>query len=284
MAQLSDAPAGSTDPKRIAPFTEKGHPTSAKARWVAPYLRRYLATIEEALGVRFQRTPSGNLIGALGYGEFGVALATDDGRVVKVTTDDAEPGFGQEIYALQHGSDLALRAAARASVVLIDTIVRLPGSVRHQGCEVPVFAILREDVMPVSDADNVSPSVKAALNAHFDGWAAWFDLSKKSRKTPQMRSNVYMEILDGWEALESEPALEAFTQVQRYLWNLGIPYMDSHRHNFGWRSTPNGPQLVLFDLGGSVALKASDRISPVDGYTFDRYYPWNEALKKVQRV
>ena len=55
MAQLSDAPAGSTDPKRVAPFTEKGHPTSAKARWVAPYLRRYLSTIEEALGVRFQR-------------------------------------------------------------------------------------------------------------------------------------------------------------------------------------------------------------------------------------
>ena len=278
MAQLSNVQT------RVEPFTMKGHPTASKARWIAPYLRRYLSTIEEALGVRFQRTPSGNLIGALGYGEFGVALATDDGRVVKVTTDDAEPVFGREIYALQHGSDPVLRAAARASVVLIDKIVQLPGSVRHQGCEVSVFAILREDVVPVSDAVNVSPAVKDALNAHFDGWAAWYDLNKKSRKTDQMRMDVYFEILDGWDALSSEPALEAFTQVQRYLWNLGIPYMDSHRHNFGWRSTPNGPQLVLFDLGGSVPLKASHRLDNSDGDAFDRYYPWNEALKKVQRA
>ena len=133
--------------ERIAPFTAKGAPTASKSRWIAPYLRTHLDAIEGGLGVSLARTPSGNLIGALGYGEFGVALATDDGRVVKLTTDDAEPVFGREIYALQHGSDPVLRAAARASVVLIDTIVRLPGAVRHQGCEVPVFAILRENVM-----------------------------------------------------------------------------------------------------------------------------------------
>lgn len=270
--------------ERIAPFTAKGAPTASKSRWIAPYLRTHLDAIEGGLGVSLARTPAGNLVPPLGYGEFGVALATDDGRVVKLTTDDAEPVIGSELQRLQNGSDPELRAASRAAFVVVEKIVKLPGKVRHQGHDVPVFAILREDVMPVSDAANVPPSVKEALNAHFDGWAAWFDLDKKRTKTPQMRLDVSMQILDGWDALDSEPDLAAFALVQRFFWNLGIPLMDTHRHNFGWRATTHGSQLVLFDLGGSCPLSAKDRVDPIDGDTFERYYPWTATLARIERA
>lgn len=269
-------------PGRVPPFTLKGHPTKASARWVAPYLRQHLGTLEAGLGVSLARTPNGNLIPALGAGEFGAAFLASDGRVVKITTDDAEPVFGLEVRELQMGSDRVLRDAARTSVVLLDAIVQLPGKVRHQGHDVPVYALLRESVTPVSDDADVPRSVKDALNAHFDGWSEWFD--HRNARSPKVRFQMACEVIDGWEALQSEPQLAAFSVLQRHLWNKGIPYMDSHRHNFGWRETSRGAQLVLFDLGGSDRLSPRDYIAPIDGDAFDRYYPWKETLAKVTRA
>lgn len=270
--------------ERVSPFTTGGYFGASRARWVAPYLRANLPALERSLGVRLRRSPNGRLAAALGYGSFGVVFATEDGRAVKVTTDDAEPVLAYEIKALQDGADPELRRASREGFVRVDRIVRLPGEVRHQGIVVPVFAILREDVLPVSDKQNVKPDTLFALNEHFDGWAAWFALDRKSRKTKKAKLETVFGIWDGWSALLDDPTLEDFVAVQRHLWNLGIPLMDTHRKNFGWRVTPSGYQLVLFDLGGSLPLAAKDGITPIDGDAFDRYYPWNETLTRIERA
>lgn len=267
---------------RVAPFTQKGHYGASSARWVAPYLVATLPVLERALGVRLRRSANGNLLPALGYGSFGVVFATEDGRAVKITTDDAEPVLATELMALQHSDDPQMRAAARNAVVRIDRVVRLPGTVRHQGFSVPVFAILREDVVPVSDKRNVNAETLDALDAHFDGWAAWFALDKKQRKTKKAKLDTIFQIWDGWSALLDASSLEDFVVVQRYLWNLGIPLMDTHRKNFGWRDTPAGSQLVLFDLGGSLPLAAKDGITPIDADAFDRYYPWDDTLARIE--
>lgn len=273
----------------MAPFTLKGHPTSNNMRWVAPFLKKHLALLEAGLGVTIQRTPTGNLFAPLGYGKFGVVLATHDGRVVKVTTDNAEPVVGIEIQAMQRSADSAVRDPALAAVTRIDRIVRFPGRARHEGCDVEVYAILREGVTPSSEEDTSVPKpIRDAISAHWDGWETWFILDKQKKKTAQERSEVAMAVLDGWEALESEPGLAAFAAVQRRLWNLGIPHMDVHMENLGWRevteSGSRGPaqrELVLFDLGGSLPLGPKDLISPVDGDEFDAYYPWAKTLSRV---
>lgn len=276
--------------ERVLPFTLKGHPTSAHTRWVAPFLKKYLSLLEAGLGVMIQRTPTGNLFAPLGFGKFGVVLATHDGRVVKITTDNAEPVVGIEIQAMQRSADPAIRDPAIAAVTRIDRIVRFPGRARHEGCDVEVYAILREGVTPSSEKDmNVPKPVLEAINAHWDGWESWFILDKKKKKTALERSEVAMAVLDGWEALESEPSLAAFAAVQRRLWNLGIPHMDVHMENLGWREVvetgPRGSvqrnELVLFDLGGSYPLGPKDLISPVDGDEFDAYYPWAKTLSRV---
>lgn len=277
------------EPRRVAPFTLKGHPTSNNTRWVAPFLKKHLSLLEAGLGVTIQRTPTGNLFAPLGYGKFGVVLATHDGRVVKVTTDNAEPVVGIEIQAMQRSADPAIRDPALAAVTRIDRIVRFPGWARHEGCDVEVYAILREGVTPSSEKDTSVPRpIRDAINAHWDGWETWFILDKQKKKTAAERSEVAMAVLDGWEALESEPSLASFVAVQRRLWNLGIPHMDVHMENLGWRevteSGPRGPaqrELVLFDLGGSLPLGPKDLISPVDGDEFDAYYPWKKTLSRV---
>ena len=270
---------------RVSPFTAKAQPSAAKARWIAPFLRKNLDALEEALKVTLARSTSGNLLAPLGYGEFGAAFATDDGRVVKITTDDAEPVIGHELLRLQHGEEGAeLQRAARGGFTRLDRIVQMPGKVRHQGHDVPVFALLREDVMPVMSDREVPSPILDALNAHFDGWAAWFDLDKKRTKTAAMKLDTSMQILDGWDAVDSEPALEDFARVQRYLWNLGIPLMDTYAKNFGWRQTATASKLVLFDLGGSLPLGPKDLVDPIDADAFTAYYPWKETLKKVERA
>ena len=277
---------------RVAPFTLKGHPTSMNTRWVAPFLKKNLALLEASLGVTIQRTPSGNLFAPLGYGKFGVALATTDGRVVKVTTDNAEPVVGLEIQAMQHASDPEIRKAALAAVVRIDRIVRFPGKSRHEGYEVEVYAILRDGLTPSSEKDKSVPkSVLQAINAHWDGWETWFILDRKKKKTAQDRAEVAMAVLDGWEALDGEPQLASLATVQRQLWNLGIPHMDIHMENLGWREIMEPEarggrivqrnELVLFDLGGSYPLGPKDLISPVDGDEFTDYYPWKKTLDRV---
>jgi len=277
--------------QRVTPFTLKGHPTSVHTRWVAPFLKKNLSLLEAGLGVTIQRTPTGNLFAPLGHGKFGVVLATHDGRVVKITTDNAEPVVGIEVQAMQQSSDPAIRDPALAAVVRIDRIVRFPGTARHDGCDVEVYAILRDGVTPSHEKDKSVPkSVREAINAHWDGWEQWFICDKKKRKTAQDRADVAMAVLDGWEALEGEPRLADLASVQRRLWNLGIPHMDIHMENLGWREFPadqlkQGDKpyslLMLFDLGGSYPLGPKDLISPVDGDEFTSYYPWKKTLDRV---
>lgn len=281
-------PGAQAGPQRVAPFTLKGHPTSEHTRWVAPFLKKHLALLEAGLGVQLQRTPTGNLFAPLGHGKFGVVLATHDGRVVKITTDDADPVVGLEIQAMQRSSDPAIRDPALAAVTRIDRIVRFPGKARNEGCDVDVYAILREGVMPSSEKDESVPrAVRDAINAHWDGWEQWFILEKKKKKTAQDRADVAMAVLDGWEALDGEPRLADLAIVQRRLWNLGIPHMDIHMENLGWREVPGGPDekpyslLVLFDLGGSFPLGPKDLISPMDGDEFTSFYPWKKTLARV---
>jgi hypothetical protein len=270
---------------RVPPFTLKGHP-KPPATWVSAYLSRYLGEVERGFGIRLARTARGNLTHSLGQGEFGATLATEDGRVIKFTTDDAEPIFGMEIQSLQRGSDPVLRHAANEGVVRIDKILRLPGLVRHKGSTVPVYGVLRENVSPLSSDNHASEDVEAALNAHFDGWATYFDLQqRKIRRTTKTNLLSFMNVLDGWEAISNSDLkeLEPFSRVQEWLWNRGIPHMDTHYKNFGWRLTGNR-SLVLFDLGGSVPLTRTDPIRPLDRDDFLSYYPWETKLSTVPAV
>ena len=267
-------------PERVSPFTAKAHPTAIKARWIAPYLHTHLDRIEAALGTELLRTNNGNLFAPLGFGEFGVAFATEDGRAVKLTTDDAEPVVGTVVQGWQQGPPGPLRDAARASVVFIDRIVRLPGKAQHQGHTVPVFGIVREGITPVEGMSGLDAAAKRALdavNANYDGWEHWF-----KAKTPAKRLAVAYAVWDGWEILDTEPEVKNFALVQRHLWNLGIPLMDTYAKNFGWRQTTGTSQLVLFDLGGSEPLSAKDFIDPIDGDSFESYFPWKETLKAIE--
>ncbi len=265
------------EPKRVPPFTAGAHPRARTARWVAPLLESSLDSLERALGIRLARSPSGNLMAPLGSGKFGTVFLTEDGRVVKLTTDDAEPVVATVIHEMQHDPRPWIHDPAHAAVVRIDRIIRLPSKVKQYGSMVPVWAILREDVTPVGKNMLLPGPAITALNAHFDGWVRWFNAKDRPDR---MRASV-AHVMKGWKSLESTQELADFAAVQRRLWNMGIPLMDTHSGNFGWRRTDRGLQPVVFDLGGSYPLTYRTGIPPIDGQTFERYFPWYETLAEI---
>lgn len=240
-------------------------------------LAEHLEVIERAMGVRLARSPSGNLMAPLGSGKFGTVFLTEDGRVVKITTDDAEPVMATVLHEMQNDARPWIREPAEAAVVRIDRILRLPVKIKQYGSLVPVWAILREDVTPVGRNMLLPGDAIIALNDHFDGWVRWFNAKDRPDR---MRASV-VAVIKGWRSLESCESLADFVAVQRRLWNMGIPLMDTHSGNFGWRKTDHGLQPVVFDLGGSYPLTYRTGIPPLDGTTFERYFPWNETLAEI---
>ena len=265
------------EPKRVPPFTAGAHPRARTAQWVAPMLATHLDGIERTLGVRLARSPSGSLLAPLGSGKFGTVFLTEDGRVVKITTDDAEPVVATVIHDMQNDARPWIHDPARAAAVRIDRIIRLPVKIKQYGSMVPVWAILREDVTPVGKNMLLPGPAITALNEHFDGWVRWFNAKDRPDR---MRASV-AHVMKGWKSLEATPELADFAALQRRLWNMGIPLMDTHSGNFGWRKTEQGLQPVVFDLGGSYPLTYRTGIPPIDGQTFERYFPWYETLAEI---
>ena len=110
---------------------------AAAPAWIDALLQKRSA-IEETLGL-----PLGNMFAC---GEFGCAFDTTDPWAVKITRDPTEGPIWAEIADFHQSSPADAAGAAR-----VRDVVRLKPDIRWKLKKYPVYAVVREEILPVWD-------------------------------------------------------------------------------------------------------------------------------------
>jgi len=240
--------------KRIAyQRTEPG--SDEPPRWLRSLLSRHLARIEERIGTRIVRSDAPRMIyKPLGCGMFGCVFGLEDGRVLKITSEEIEGPLSERIRRLQTHGDKAQRWPVLASTARIDAVYRFPERAR---CDITedwqeIYLIVRERV---GDAgEDIPEDLARALDEHTAGWETYSfaeeDDEEAGRLLGSMMARVTLPSIYRAGGVDGK----RIAALLRLLWRQGGPLMDVHRYNFARRLMDGSGgakvgQIVCFDFG-----------------------------------
>ena len=219
--------------------------------WVYRAVARNLAALER-LGAPFYRDHAGRIAGPLGCGSFGCVFLLEDGRVLKITSDDAEGPCSYEIMLLQR--DRATFGPRGFPVVrvtaLIDAVARLPSKMRVDGYMMTIYAVVREQVGP--SGFMVPKAFSVAADRYTDGWDYYCNSDSSGGRiigAALARAGLKRIRQSGLFGSRMGNFLD-------FMWRRGRPLMDPHSGNLARRLDDNiaggvKGDVVLFDFGSS---------------------------------
>jgi len=238
-------------------FERRSGRPSAPA-WIRSILSGWLPRIEERIGTRLARAPSGRLEPALGEGQYGqvFALQGDPTRVFKITSDDTEGPLTAHIRTLQQQDQKIDGWNVIQVTTRIDLVFEFkPGKpFRVKGVPARVFGILREAVSCV----DVSPEMAALLNRYTEGWEVnCSNFRQVDRVLGDLKTSSALHKLVSGEAGPDGVRLGRFLE---WMGGENAPIMDVHESNVAYRmfDGPSGArvgQAVIYDFGVSKVCR-----------------------------
>jgi hypothetical protein len=235
-------------------------PGTEPDNWLRQILAAYLPEIERRLGTRMTRV-RGRIRQPLGCGAFGCVFLLDDGRVLKISHDDAEGAYSLFIQKMQRSGAKAGSLPVLAVTARVDDVFRFPTRKRVDGYMQTIYGIVREQVGP-SDQE-LPPAFRQAAEVYTDGWDVFCSADGENTRRfiggQMARVGLQrMKALGGYSA-----QIGAFLEL---CWRSGMPLMDVHVDNLARRvergrlseGTRRG-QIVLFDFGGATSYDPGPR-------------------------
>lgn len=219
-------------------------------RWLRRVIASSYVRLEEHMGTRIVREE--RMMGApLGCGLFGCVFDLEDGRVLKITSDQSEGPMTWYVKGLQERKARTSVGPVLSTTARIDDVFAFPDKVVALGRSSTIYGIVRERTGP--GGTGLDHSLVTAANAYTDGWDAYCEAEiHGARIIGAAIARAGIEALR--ESNVEGKRLAGFLELA---WASGIPFMDIHAHNLALREQ-SGPspmrrdQVVIFDFGGSV--------------------------------
>lgn len=225
-------------------------------KWMRDLLTEYLGQIESRIGTRFART-QGRLRKPVGCGAFGCVFLLEDGRVFKLTQDDAEGAYSLFVQrAQQAGTRCGKTPMISVTAEVFDVFV-FPKKKRTEHGLVKVYGIVREQVGESNW--RLSREMRQGLTNYTNGWDLYCQNPSQSEPVLATMGGALARL--ALMALESssDPHAKKIADFLTWAWDRKMPFMDLHPDNVARRleSGPDGSamvknQVILFDYGGSV--------------------------------
>ena len=218
--------------------------------WLRLAVAKNLEKLEDRMGttiIRENRTVNP----PLGCGAYGCVFQLADGRVLKVTSDEAEGPLTHWIMGLQRKSQRIKGFHIIEMTTKIDDVFVFPKKVQLYGENSPVYGIVREEVDPPKVG--IPQALMDAVDFYTDGWDGYCQTEERGGRV----IGVSIARLGLKKIRRSGAPGKAMASLLEYCWDLGIPLMDVHGQNLarritGGRSKYRKPgQIVIFDFGGT---------------------------------
>ena len=219
--------------------------------WVYRSVAKNMDLLRDAAGCDLSKT-NGAIDHVLGTGSYGSVFLLEDGRALKVTSDDAEGPCTLAVMKLQRGG--ATFGKRKMPVVRvtaqIDHVFRFPRKVKIDSVNTVVYGVIRELVGPPSLY--VPKAFVEAADSYTDGWDYYCDAD-----TPGGRIIGSALARSGLKKIKKSGRFGArLGEFLDFMWVHGRPLMDPHSGNLARRledidSGGKRGDVVLFDLGAS---------------------------------
>lgn len=221
--------------------------------WVRQLVARYLHEIEQRAKTKIVRR-AGVVMEPLGCGAFGCVFELEDGRVLKITSDETEGAYSRWVQQLQSRRVRTRIGPVLAVTARVDDVFRFPRRKRLYGLLTPLYGIIRERVGPAGV--RLPKRLRQAVDLYTDGWDTYcttdvLDPDQVGGRTIGVAiARLGLETVRG-AGIEGRRLHQFLT----YAWQRGVPIMDIHSHNLARRvqagvGGAKVGQIVLFDYGG----------------------------------
>ncbi|MAG25772.1 hypothetical protein CMI47_09360 [Candidatus Pacearchaeota archaeon] len=218
--------------------------------WLRLAVAKNLDKIEDRIGTTILREHR-TITAPLGCGAFGCVFRLADGRVLKVTSDEAEGPLSFWVLRMQRKRKVIKGHPIISMTAKMHDVFLFPKKVQLYGEWAPVYGIVREEV---DDPEvDVPQLLLDAVDFYTDGWDSYCQAME-----------------DGGRIIGAAIARQGLRKIRRagrdgramaalleYCWARGIPLMDVHGRNLatrlhGGRSKHHRRgQIVIFDFGGT---------------------------------
>ena len=218
--------------------------------WLRLAVAKNLENIEDRMGTTILREKKIINI-PLGCGAYGCVFQLADGRVLKVTSDEAEGPLSYWIMGLQKKGQKIKGFHILEMTSKIDDVFAFPNRVKLYGENSPVYGIVREEVAPPEV--RIPEKLMDAVDFYTDGWDSYCQTDERGGRV----IGVAVARLGLKKIRRSGTHGRAMASLLEYCWDLQIPLMDVHGRNLARRiydgrsKYAKKGQIVIFDFGGT---------------------------------